>query len=951
MQIPVLLDRSRPEPLTDQLVEQLRDAIRHNRIPQGTRLPSSRQLSEQLAISRNTVVRAYDGLVAEGYVDTRPASGMFVAAHLPDSPLPSPAVSIALGAGGGGPERMPLPGRNARAADLLGRNRNRLSFDFFPGQPSVSLFPLKTWRRLLQQSLSQGGAVGLAHYGDPAGSSALRSGIAGHLAASRGVVVDPACIVIVNGIQEAINIAARLFLAPGAIGVVETPCYQGAAYAFEASGARLLGASVDEDGLQVDQLPDQPAGLLYVTPSHQYPTGHVLSLERRGRVIAWARRNGCYVLEDDYDCDFRYEGSPLPAIAAMAPDCTLYLGTFSKSLGAGLRLGYIAAPPRIAEAVRTTKALLNNGNSWLDQAALAEMIRSGGFRAHLTRLRGHYAESRDSLLASLRRHFGDVEVSGGAAGLHIFWRLPAGVPDAAVLESLARRVRVGVYSLASGGAYEVRPSLLSQRGIILGYACMTPRQIEQGVARLSDAIDDAVDKRQLNVDELAARPAPFHYSAPPASGATHLAPQFRQRPALRGIARHRAGLALAPAREARTPMPLVKGIYRYPIKGLSPQGMNHVALEAGASFPHDRVFALARPGAPIDPVEPKWAKKSLFLMLMLDDGLADVKTHVDVETHRFTVMHGNTQVLAADLDDESDWPTIEAFFHQRVPTLREAPRLVRARNGHFMDKPENLISLINLATVRSLEEQWGYEIDPLRFRANFYIDGARPWEEFEWIGADIRLGDALFTVDRRNGRCGATNVNPATGRRDLDIPGSLRAAFGHKDLGIYLTTRIGGRVNVGDIAEVPQIEAPLHSRALRGSARPAAAINPAGDIVREHLGWLAMPGLRDGKGELPPLCRGSRAGARPYRLIASVRRMVGERRVPGRALPPAPRRADWRRRRAGMLRFGMTNPQPTIWRSSNSRQSEFGCVLMSPRPGLLSTPKTPRAARSTHRSP
>ena len=813
MQIPVLLDRSRPETLTAQLVERLRDAIRQNRIPHGARLPSSRQLSEQLAVSRNTVVRAYDELVAEGYINSRPASGMFVAARLPDSPLPSSGV-VPMSTGGSNSDQMPLPEQVARAPDLVGRNRSRLSFDFFPGQPSASLFPLKTWRRLLQQSLSQGGAAGLAHYGDPAGSSGLRSAIAGHLAASRGVVVDPACIVIVNGIQEAINIAARLFLGAGSTGVIETPCYQGAAFAFEASGAQLVGVAVDEDGLQAEQLPDRSAGLLYLTPSHQYPTGHVLSLGRRAEVVAWARKHGCYILEDDYDCDFRYEGSPLPAIAAIAPDCVLYLGTFSKSLGAGLRLGYIAAPARVAEAVRAMKALLNNGNAWLDQAALAEMIRSGGFRAHLTRIRSHYAESRDSLLSSLHRHFGEVDVSGAAAGLHIFWRLPAGVPDAPVLENLGRRARVGVYSLASGGAYETRPSLLAQRGIVLGYACMTPRQIEQGVARLSDAVDDAVDRRQLNVDELAARPAPSHYTAPPAAAAgVNLASKFRHRPALRIVAHNRAGSALGPVREAGAIMPLVKGIYRYPVKGLSPQAMNRVALEAGGTFPYDRVFALARPGAPIDPVEPKWAKKSLFLMLMLDDGLADVKTHVDVETERFTVTRGNRQLFAADLADEGDWPAIEAFFHERVPTLREPPRLVRSRNGHFMDKPENLISLINLATVRSLEEQWGYEIDPLRFRANFYIDGAKAWEEFDWIGQDIRLGDALFRVDRRNGRCGATNVNPTTGRRDLDIPGSLRAAFGHKDLGVYLTTRVGGCVAIGDAAEIPQIEAPARARA------------------------------------------------------------------------------------------------------------------------------------------
>jgi len=208
-------------------------------------------------------------------------------------------------------------------------------------------------------------------------------------------------------------------------------------------------------------------------------------------------------------------------------------------------------------------------------------------------------------------------------------------------------------------------------------------------------------------------------------------------------------------------------------------------------------------------------------MLMLDDGLAELKTHLDVETQRLTVMQGNAQLLEANLDDERDWPAIETFFRNRVPALREPPRLVRSRSGHFMDKPENLVSLINLATLRSLEEQWGFEIDPLRFRANVYIDGAKPWEEFDWVGSDIRLGEAVFTVDRRNGRCGATNVNPATGRRDLDIPGSLRAAFGHKDLGVYLTTRVGGGVKVGDSVETPEVEPSARSRA--SIARPAAS--------------------------------------------------------------------------------------------------------------------------------
>jgi GntR family transcriptional regulator/MocR family aminotransferase len=807
MQLPVLLDRSRSDSLTSQLTEQLREAIRRKRIAAGARLPSSRQLSEQLAISRNTVVRAYDALMAEGFVDSRPASGIFASKRPPESPMPSPVSSSSIVA----PETaeydpMPAPSLAILTPNPRNANRSRLSFDFFPGQPSAALFPLKTWRRLLQQCLAQGGAAGLAHYGDPSGLTALRSAISVHLAATRGVVVDPNDVVIVAGVQEGVNIAASLFLGAGVVGLVETPCWQGAAYAFQATGARVIGVPVDEEGLRTDALPDRPAGLLYVTPSHQYPTGHVLSTERRARLVAWARRQGCYILEDDCGGDFRYDGSPPPALAATAPDCVIHCGTFSKSLGAGLRIGFVAAPPRVAEAVRIAKALRDNGNPWLEQAALAELMRGGGYRAHVARARAHYQESRDSLIWSLRRHFGEVELSGAEGGLHVFWRLPAGVPDAPALEALARRVRVGVYPLASGGAFEAVPSLLAQRGLILGYAGLAPKQIEQGIARLSDAIDEAMEKRQLDIDELAARPAPLHY-APPA-GAPQLASKFHQRPALRVIARPRASSVGASARKERASMSEVKAIYRYPIKGLSPEALPRVELCEGGAFPFDRVFALVRPGAPIDPEAPKWAKKGLFLMSMLDDGLSEVTTSVDPATLRLTIARERTPLLVADLGTRDGRADVEAFFHKQVPGLRETPRLVRSRDGHFMDKPENLISVINLATVRELERLWGHAIDPLRFRANIYIDDIPPWREFDWVGADLHIGGVAFRVDRRNGRCGATNVNPVTGRRDLDIPGALRAAFGHKDVGIYLRALEGGVVAVGDAVEPPDVIAP-----------------------------------------------------------------------------------------------------------------------------------------------
>jgi len=407
--------------------------------------------------------------------------------------------------------------------------------------------------------------------------------------------------------------------------------------------------------------------------------------------------------------------------------------------------------------------------------------------------------------------------------------LPAGVPEAAKLEDLARKQHVCVYSLASAGAGELEGGALHRRSLLMGYAGLAPKEIEQGIARLSDAVDDTLDSdhefvRELLVDEpLPNRPRSAALLR--ATGPRALRP--RQPPAIRTISPRRVADELPT--EELGPMRMVRGIYRYPIKGLSPQPVRGVELEAGKPFPFDRVFALARPAVPIDAESPRWAKKGLFLMLMLDETLACVHTYLDVDTMQFTVVRGPEPagpngpraecLLSVDLKTREGREVVEAFFRHQVPKLQAAPKLVHSSEGHFMDKPDNVISCINLATVRSLETEWGRTINPLRFRANFYIEGARPWEEFDWVGSDIMLGDVLFRVDRRNGRCGATNVDPATGERDMDIPGSLRKRFGHKDLGVYLVSRTSGKVVVGDRVTVPE----LQPSALEASPLPLPA--------------------------------------------------------------------------------------------------------------------------------
>jgi GntR family transcriptional regulator / MocR family aminotransferase len=817
MQIPIVLDRATPKPLADQLADELREAIRQGRVPAGERLPSSRAFADQLGLARNTVVRAYETLAIEGLVESRAASGFFATPHIEDARClaGAPDRRRSPGAKHAAPASKPMPAPAALPApQRIGSGAGRDLYDFVPGRPSVELFPVKTWRRLLRGCLSYGGAAGLSEHGEPGGMRALCAALAKHLSIGRGLVADLGQILIVSGVQEGLSITARLF--PSAAVFVEDPCYQGATAAFAAAGARLVGVPVDEEGLTTSTLPELPGALLYVTPGHQFPTGHTLSLARRKELIAWARRNGCYIVEDDYDSEFQYEGGPLQALAGMAPDCTIHLGTFSTTLGAGLRLGYVVVPPDLVDAMRAGKALLSGGNPWLDQAVMAEFLKSGSYATHLARSRSQYKESRDALLAALRRHFGTVDVSGESAGLHVCWRLPAGVPEAARLEQLARKNRVGVYSLSSAGARAFGSTALHRRSLLLGYAGLLPKQIEQGIARLSDAVDDALDGdhdfvRELMIDEPT--PEGPRSTARLRAFARRALPPRRQ-PAIRTIAQGRATDDAAP--EELDPMRIVRGIYRYPIKGLSAQHVPGVELEAGKPFPFDRLFALARPGVPIDAESPRWAKKGLFLMLMLDEALARVQTHLDVETMHLTVYGRGGEspgsretLLSVDLSTREGREAAEAFFRRQVPALQGPPKLVRSPDGHFMDKPDNVISCINLATVRSLEAEWGREVNALRFRANLYIEGARPWEEFDWVGSDIMLGDVLFRVDRRNGRCGATNVDPRTGDRDMDIPGWLRKRFGHKDLGVYLVARTGGKVVVGDRVTVPDLE-PSH---------------------------------------------------------------------------------------------------------------------------------------------
>lgn len=487
MELPVSLDPSGRQSLQRQLFEQLRGLILGAGLRPGTPVPPSRLLARQLGVSRNTVVLAYERLSAEGYLQTRSALGTYVSHDLPDSSLRVDADGIA--------DRMSA-GRRFPRSSLAFRGRaqavvspGKLEFDFWLGRLDPTLFPLSTWRRLVNQVLERADS-GFTEYRDPTGLFELRAAIADHLRPARGMKVESDQIIVVAGAQQGLNLIARLLLREGTRVVTENPSYQGAAYLFESYRAEVIPVPVDENGLCVDALPPAGAALVHLTPSHQYPMGFTLSLERRMRLLDWARQTGAYVVEDDYDSDFRYRDSPVAALMGLdSHDCVIYIGTFSKSLGPGLRLGYLVVPRHLAGPARAVKTLLDNGRPWLEQAVLSSFIATGGYTNHLRRIRQSYAERREHLMECLRRHFGETKVSGAECGMHIAWHLPQDLPRAPVLQTMAAERDVGIYTLRSGAVCDFGGCAYSERTILLGFSSLNERQIRRGVEGIAAAVD------------------------------------------------------------------------------------------------------------------------------------------------------------------------------------------------------------------------------------------------------------------------------------------------------------------------------------------------------------------------------------------------------------------------------------------------------------------------------
>ncbi len=457
----IALQRSGGEALHRQIEVSIRDGIRSGSLPGGAPLPPSRTLAAELGVSRGVVVEAYAQLVAEGYLISRSGGYTQVAsATAGDAARPA--------------RTAPKPPPHADP---------RPSVDFGYGRANVSAFPRAAWLRSLRRVLTEAPDERLG-YLDGRGAPELRSALAGYLNRVRGTAATAETVVVTNGYAQAAGLLMSVLAARGAtrLAVEDPSAADDARPVAQALGLDLVGVPVGPDGVLVEAVSRLEADALILTPSHQWPTGGVLSAEARAAVLAWAQRTGALVIEDDYDAEFRYDRAPVGAIQGLDPDRVAYAGTASKTLAPGFRLGWLVLPAALIDPFTEAKLLADRGSPVLDQLAFADFLARGEFDRHLRRMRPVYRSRRDALLQALGEYLPDFEPAGIAAGLHLVTWLPADLDEAYVIAGAAR---AGV-AVAGVSPYRLAPSLRS--GLIFGYSNLSERAITDGVKRISAGV-------------------------------------------------------------------------------------------------------------------------------------------------------------------------------------------------------------------------------------------------------------------------------------------------------------------------------------------------------------------------------------------------------------------------------------------------------------------------------
>ena len=485
----ILLDQHASIPLYRQLYERLRNPILSGQLAAGTRLPSTRILANSLGVSRTTTALAYEMLLLEGYIDSRVGDGTRVAHLQPGQTFQGNRDASGLGARSTAEIsppvfarrcqdliEMPYPERFYGEQARLGRSL------FLVGQPDMTSFPYETWARLLARH-ARHSLPAVSFYQYVQGYLPLRQAIATHIGLTRGVHCSPEQIFLTTGAQGALDLVARALLDPGEVAWVEDPGYSGAHGALLAAGAHPVSVPVDDEGLDVEagrQLCPE-ARLAMVTPSHQFPTGVTMSLSRRLALLEWSRETGAWIVEDDYDSEYRFSGRPLEALHGLdRARRVLYIGTFSKVLFPSLRLGYLVAPPELLTGLKATQRFRAVHLPLLEQLALADFLVEGYFARYLRKMRQLYKERRDALVEALKRELGDqLDIAVPEAGMHLAAWLSSGMSTQAVV----RRASESGLHLLPISAFSSRH--LKRDGLVLGFANSSPQELRAGVHTLA----------------------------------------------------------------------------------------------------------------------------------------------------------------------------------------------------------------------------------------------------------------------------------------------------------------------------------------------------------------------------------------------------------------------------------------------------------------------------------
>jgi GntR family transcriptional regulator / MocR family aminotransferase len=455
--------------LSARIYRQLHEAIIEGRLGPGERLPPTRELAASLSVSRNTVAVAYERLTAEGYLVGKVGAGTYVCANPPADPArpDRPAGEIPVRPVWSSLAADPAPPRPAR-------------YDFQLGVPDAHRFPMAAWRRLIARELRDVG-VRASSYVDPAGHAGLRAAIARHIGLSRSVRADAEDVVVTQGAQQALDLVGRVLVEPGACVAVEEPGYPPVRALFKSLGATVTGVPVDSEGLVVSAIP-RAASLVYVTPSHQFPLGTAMSLDRRTALLAWAHEHGAVLVEDDYDSEFRFSDRPLEPLHSLDRGRrVVYVGSFAKTMLPMLRLGFLVVPPSLRTAVRTAKRLTDRQGDVITQGAMAAFLTEGLFARHLRRSTREYAARHERITAVLRRDFADrLAVVPSSAGLHLAAHLREPVDVGALVR---RAAEAGVVVEDLGAYHGDGPG---EPGLALGFGAIELDKIEPGLRRLAE---------------------------------------------------------------------------------------------------------------------------------------------------------------------------------------------------------------------------------------------------------------------------------------------------------------------------------------------------------------------------------------------------------------------------------------------------------------------------------